>query len=188
MTNKQIRIHDVDVSGCSWYTQGATGMICADWHISNDCSKNPNCYYKQLKRKEQECEELKKIIDEAKNSKLDLKSFLVGEAVQNEYEQQLDQLKADNKELKRKNARKRTGLKKKQLHITQLKVDNEELKTKIESLICSENCYKYKQTEKYKKALQEIKEIATENFYFLDCDYRWILDKILQKISEVENG
>lgn len=60
MTNKQIRIHDVDVSGCSWYTQGATGMICTDWHISNDCSKNPNCYYKQLKRKEQECEELKK--------------------------------------------------------------------------------------------------------------------------------
>jgi hypothetical protein len=37
---------------------------------------------------------LKKIIDEAKNSNLDLKSFLVGEAIQNEYEQQLDQLKA----------------------------------------------------------------------------------------------
>ena len=44
---------------------------------------------------EQECEELKKTINEAKNSKLDLKSFLVGEAVQNEYEQQLDQLKAE---------------------------------------------------------------------------------------------
>ena len=53
-----------------------------------------------LKRKEKECEELQKIIDEAKNSKLDLKSFLVGEAVQNEYEQQLDQLKAENKRLK----------------------------------------------------------------------------------------
>lgn len=47
------------------------------------------------KAKEQECEELKKIINEAKNSKLDLKSFLVGEAVQNEYEQQLDRLKAE---------------------------------------------------------------------------------------------
>ena len=33
------------------------------------------------------------IINEAKNSKLDLKSFLVGEAIQKEYEQQLDQLK-----------------------------------------------------------------------------------------------
>ena len=45
---------------------------------------------------EQECERLKKIINEAKNSKLDLKSFLVGESVQKEYEQQLDQLKAEN--------------------------------------------------------------------------------------------
>ena len=52
----------------------------------------------KLKAKEQECEELKKIINEAKNSNLDLKSFLVGEAVQNEYEQQLDQLKAYIKE------------------------------------------------------------------------------------------
>ena len=62
-----------------------------------ECYNEPHCslnqVLEQLKAKEQECEELKKIIDEAKNSKLDLKSFLVGEAIQNEYEQQLDQLK-----------------------------------------------------------------------------------------------
>ena len=56
--------------------------------------------YLQLKRKEQECEELKKIINEAKNSNLDLKSFLVSEAVQNEYEQQLYQLKQTLAEIK----------------------------------------------------------------------------------------
>ena len=55
---------------------------------------------KQLKRQEQECEDLKKIINGAKNSNLDFKSFLVGEAVQNKYEQQLDQLKAENESLK----------------------------------------------------------------------------------------
>ena len=94
------------------------------------CKENPNCYYKQLQRekqnsqeardtaikefnrkeelntlykhKEQECDELKKIINEAKSSSLDLQSFLVGEAVQNEYEQQLDQLKAKNEELIRR--------------------------------------------------------------------------------------
>ena len=95
MTDKQIIIDGVDVSGCSWYTQGATGMICADWHISNDCSKNPNCNYKQLKRlekllpdinakfykavddlkaKEQECEELRKAnkhIEHNRNQKAD---------------------------------------------------------------------------------------------------------------------
>jgi hypothetical protein len=61
-----------------------------------------------IQTKEQECEQLKKIIDEAKNSKLDLKSFLVGEAIQNEYEEKLDQLKlqiaykeADEEEIKR---------------------------------------------------------------------------------------
>ena len=45
--------------------------------------------------------ELKKIINEAKNSKLDLQSFLVGEAIQNEYEQQLEQLKVENEKLKK---------------------------------------------------------------------------------------
>ena len=54
----------------------------------------------QLKAKEQECAELKNIIDKAKNSKLDLKSFLVSEAIQNEYEQQLNQLKQILTEIK----------------------------------------------------------------------------------------
>jgi DNA mismatch repair ATPase MutS len=72
-------------------------------NFSENCieiQKKNNKLKAQLKAKEQECEELKKIIDEAKNSKLDLKSFLVGEAIQNEYEQQLDQLKAENEELR----------------------------------------------------------------------------------------
>ena len=60
------------------------------------CYEFDNCLFKKYKAKEQECEELKNIINEAKNSKLDLKSFLVGEAIQNEYEQQLDQLKVKN--------------------------------------------------------------------------------------------
>lgn len=125
---------------------------------------------KELQAKEQECEELKKIIDEAKNSKLDLKSFLVGEAVQNEYEQQLDQLKKENEELKE------------QLTI----LDDEDVVVEIT----------VKQFEEYKKLKQtftEIKEIA-EKFYYrelgnrdcMDCD-DYCFDKIRQKISEVEN-
>ena len=55
---------------------------------------------KDLYAKEQECERLKKIINEAKNSKLDLKSYYVGKAVQDEYEQQLDQLKQILAEIK----------------------------------------------------------------------------------------
>ncbi len=55
---KEIIIDDIDVSECAFYHD--------DWScMSGDtictlCEDNQNCYYKQLKRKEKECEELKK--------------------------------------------------------------------------------------------------------------------------------
>ena len=80
MENKQI-VDDVDVSGCEWYSS-------TYFKPCNGCKNTPNCHYKQLarekqnsqeardtaikefnraeelktllKRKEQECEELKK--------------------------------------------------------------------------------------------------------------------------------
>ena len=57
MTDKQIIIDDVDVSGCRYAEPTATTPKCAinDWiHCDGH-----NCYYKQLKRKEQEYEELR---------------------------------------------------------------------------------------------------------------------------------
>ena len=136
MTDKQIIIDGVDVSGCPYYIDSDGSCSSHDCECIK-CIHNV-CFYKDYKAKEQECEalqmseneageiiaelqaykdinedfktaweelkaeneELKKIINEAKNSNLDLKSFLVGEAVQNEYEQQLDQLKAENESLK----------------------------------------------------------------------------------------
>lgn len=71
-------------------------------------------------------------------------------------EEQLDQLKKENKELKRKNANKRTSLNKKQLHINQLKAENEALKNND---VFSIRLFKDK-ADKYKQALTEIKEIA----------------------------
>lgn len=54
---EEIIVNDIDVSGCKGYIKGG---ICLDCNISyikcQDCS---NCLYKQLKRKEKECEELK---------------------------------------------------------------------------------------------------------------------------------
>lgn len=55
MTDKEIIIDDVDVSGCKHYNPEQyfeCNIGCCH------CEENPNCYYKQLKRKEQECEEL----------------------------------------------------------------------------------------------------------------------------------
>ena len=138
MTDKQIIIDGVNVSGCEKQGETIAGITCGNGErirLANEiitkhklCKDNPNCVYKQLKAKEQECEELKekvkkygeineqetkdyaelkaeneelkKIINEAKNSNLDLKSFLVGEEIQNEYEQQLDQLKQTLAEIK----------------------------------------------------------------------------------------
>ena len=55
MTDKQI-IEGIDVRECQHY--GKCSTYC--YAVDEPCSDNPNCYYRQLQRKEQECEELKK--------------------------------------------------------------------------------------------------------------------------------
>lgn len=78
MTDKEIIINGVDVNECEciiedYYYQQANNLANGYKHIKNVCElgesgsehynlfckDNPNCYYKQLKHKEQECEELK---------------------------------------------------------------------------------------------------------------------------------
>ena len=59
MTDKQIIIDSVDVSGCTHYRNYNDEFHCDLLSEPLVCADNPNCYYKQLKRKEQECEELK---------------------------------------------------------------------------------------------------------------------------------
>ena len=58
MTDKQIIIDEIDVSGCKYMAIAPITPKCSinDW---THCD-GQNCYYKQLKHKEQECEELKK--------------------------------------------------------------------------------------------------------------------------------
>ena len=61
MENKETIINDVDVSECEYCLK----MIKHRCTIQQDvykclCEENPNCHYKQRKRKEQECEKLKK--------------------------------------------------------------------------------------------------------------------------------
>ena len=55
MTDKQIIIDGVDVAGC---VRLQDDELSCD--LGGECKGWENCYYKQLKRKEQECEELKK--------------------------------------------------------------------------------------------------------------------------------
>ena len=162
-----------------------------------DCIKGQESILKQLKAKEQECEELKKIIDEAKNSKLDLKSFLVGEAVQNEYEQQLDQLKEQLE------AYKMEAEEGKEIN-SELKAENEGLKIYIESneqqvkeveKLVMDNDRLINELNQLKQTLTEIKEIMKKHcrkckkhkFYHFQLCCTCKYTDILEKISEVED-
>ena len=65
MTDKeQIMIDGVNVSGCKFFEPKAQVMQCHRGALTQRCKAN-NCYFKQLKRKEQECEKYKQTLDES---------------------------------------------------------------------------------------------------------------------------
>ena len=100
MTDKQIIIDGVDVSGCKKYEHE---IVRCNATLKNMCfcggrctdKKNADCYFKQLKRKEQECEELKKNVEhwkmEYKEAKA--KGEWTYDLVKKRLCEQLDQLK-----------------------------------------------------------------------------------------------
>ena len=79
MNDKQIIINGCDVSECisldKYYTPNCTeefidcalsGLYEYQDEYKRTCKENPNCYYKQLKRKEQESEKYKQTLAEIK--------------------------------------------------------------------------------------------------------------------------
>ena len=59
---KEIIIDGVDVSECYGYVHNAKEYDCGETYSKfhyRYCEENPNCYFKQLKRKEQENKKLK---------------------------------------------------------------------------------------------------------------------------------
>lgn len=67
MTDKeQIMIDGCNVSECLFYQSNfeedydvKIKHFCSNWHNSCESANNSNCYFKQLARKEQECEQIK---------------------------------------------------------------------------------------------------------------------------------
>jgi predicted RNase H-like nuclease (RuvC/YqgF family) len=192
MTDKQIIIDGVDVSKCSYFQQEDDEYTCGAEECNGAivaCRACDNCYYKQLKRseaqceamfvshtdlekkykrKEQECEELKDLAahnGRVCNTRLDKIDELEHDI--NELNGQLDQLKAENEELKKcyKNN-------------SALLYFEETNTTKLVNKVM-----------KLEKTLTEIKEIARVGaFYwkhYKEESKRY--NEILQKISEVEN-
>lgn len=89
MDNKQI-VDDVQIRGCGHYWNGTCHAYTDNTGKFLLCVNSPNCYFKQLKRKEQECEKLKEDKERWK-SNFNGKVSAIEELLQ-----QLDQLKAKN--------------------------------------------------------------------------------------------
>lgn len=87
MTKEPIMMDGVDVAECEkLYTSNlpiGNDKIKCGLHQGKTCDNYPNCYYKQLKRKEQECEEWK---SKYYNSTTEVKADLI---------KQLDQLETE---------------------------------------------------------------------------------------------
>lgn len=183
MTDKQIIIDGVDVSGCEWIREVGldSEYICtcnSPNKTSGYCKYNPNCRYKELKAKEQECEKLKENLPNAITR-------LMGE---------LDQLKAENDELMKQHQADKglitsTGKQNYQLlqEYDKLKTENDNIKETFDGLFKVQ--YKLADNnKKLRQCLTEIKEIAKNGCYD-DCGMP--LDElsiILQKISECEGN
>ena len=70
MTDKQIIIDGVNVNECLFYQTNfeedydvKIKHYCSNWHNSCESNNNSNCYYKQLKRKEEEIKKICKAFD-----------------------------------------------------------------------------------------------------------------------------
>lgn len=163
MVDKQIIIDGVDVSGCSLYEDNPKYRMwgtCDCMRTMIDQSgydelagaecKGHNCYYKQLKRKEQECERLKHDND-----------YEVGAL-----ERTIDNLKAENEELKQQNNQLDNGINEQFSKIVELEGRNNLLKVTLTEI-----------KEIGKKSMREGKMLSGG----------WLYQFIEQKINEVES-
>lgn len=109
MTDKEIIINGIDVSKCTHIDNWKYCNCCNDLiktiypkatkcHIEEDlrCEIYPNCYFKQLKRKEQECEKLKKRLESFQKDYSKLYQVVENKG----YIKELDQLKQTLTEIK----------------------------------------------------------------------------------------
>lgn len=101
MTDKeQVIIDGVDVSGCGHLEdkEACGSMDCQ----SIECEKNPNCLFKQLARKTQECEELKENLNNSEKWRIKSEELNKNFELENtRYRKALEEIEEYVKDLKR---------------------------------------------------------------------------------------
>ena len=178
MTDKQIIIDGVDVSECPYYIHKDGSCSSHDCECVK-CVHNV-CFYKDYKRKEQECEELKKWLPIVARLEEQFKSHEKAKGI--DYKTYAEQVFTE---------------------LGQLKAENDEFKKKCNIYTCG-ICGNKEDCNKLYKTLTEIKEIAehcikqdicttcdnSEQCHIEDEEVPTydVCKLILQKISEVEDG
>lgn len=184
MTDKQIIIDGVDVSGCPYYIDSDGSCSSHDCECIK-CIHN-ECFYKDYKCKEQECERL----EEANNTLTITREKLLGDLCiveesledytehYNRQSEEVDQLKSENEELKKEIINRNEKI--------------EELRFSVSDLtnrLCDLNAEKSFRIVDLEQTLAEIKQYCTN----LKKDHYWgtrimrFADEILQKINEAIN-
>ena len=164
MTDKQIIIDSVDITNC---IHRATNKLCGDIDpycrcYTGSCNDISNCYYKQLKRKEQECERLKEERDSWHYQWE--KRYEICESLSDvidELRGQLDQLKAENDTLKQYKASKQASYESMQREWNQAVNENRELKSDNKHLNGLLN-QALKELEEHREALEKVREVCTK--------------------------
>ena len=191
MTDKQIIIDDVDVSKCNYFnnTDKSYCEECCSEFGCAICNDRPNCYYKQLARKEQECEKWKSYYKLYRIETGIVKKVqgVINSNQKYGIEFTEDDIICKDERLSYLEVHEQVKLiiDEQAKELEQLKSENEILK---EKLVISSNSDK--KTLKIIQTLAEIKEIAEKQVKRApdgETFARPEIKQILQKISEVEN-
>lgn len=141
MTDKeQIIIDGVDVAGCKYFNRFRN--ICHNKNLCCDCEKNQDCYYKQLQRKTQECEQKEK-------------ELLSNEKIINKLMKEVDELKQECEKLKNQVDEDYN------YYTTELKTLRDIISNKEKR-----NAALFLMSNRYRKALEEIEKYTRKQF----CD------------------
>lgn len=168
MTEKQeIIIDGVNITGCTWCDfEPDVEPYC---HINDGedlgCEDNPNCYYKQLARKTQECEQKEK-------------ELLSNEKIINKLMKEVDELKQECEKLKNQVDEDYN------YYITELKTLRDIISNKEKR-----NAALFLMSNRYRKAFEEIEEIVKDWYKNEWSCYmcRKNMDKKLEDILDIIN-
>jgi hypothetical protein len=139
--------------------------------IIQNCKGNKGCIYKQLKRLQAENEILKEKLQISQNSdKKTIEIMKENERLKKEIKQykKYKFLFEKAKEFKEKTDK----------WASKCLAENEDLKDTIKRTVCQSECFRYKQANNYKQALQEIREYCEEQNLKADYTACEIIDKI----------